>query len=169
MKLQRLCSSTATIIVAIATVLSLGACAPERGGAEPTENPNNTQSDNAESSIEETAPENDQLVMKVPNASDLTVPLDQTSVTVYYTGEDAEMTESAIKRLRMMGIVEISVKKATGTDSPIVAYRSPDYEEAAESISDNLHVTPCLEIPDDGSSGWRYDSDIAVVVSCFHQ
>ncbi len=164
MKLQQLCFNTVLLIVAISAIITLCACTNENDVAEPAGDSNAAQSVDEKLSIEEIAPESDQLVMKVPNASDFVVPLEQTSVTVYHIADDTASTEYAIKRLRMMGIERISVKRATGTDSPIVAYRSSDYIDAARLISEDLHIAPCLEIPNDGTDGWSYDSDIAIVV-----
>ncbi len=165
MKLQHLRLDTMLLIATItAAALSLCACATESIVAEPTGHTDGIESDENGLSSEAIESKSNQLVMKVPNASDFAVPLEQTSVTVYYTDEDEANAESAIKRLRMMGIERISVKKATGTDSPIVAYRSSDYIDAARLISEGLHIAPCLEIPNDGTDGWSYDSDIAIVV-----
>lgn len=98
MKLRRSYVNTIILIAAILAVSFLCACSSESNIAAPTENSIVSQSDDDDPSSETTAPESNHLVIKVPNASNFTMTLNQTSMTIYYIDEDEAHIESAIKR-----------------------------------------------------------------------
>lgn len=131
----------------------------------------NTQvEDSQTASIEEEPIDEDQLVMKVSNASEFEVPLDEVTVTVYNSTlsnptANAEAVENAIKRLKMMGIKHITRKDTTSMDKNLVVYRASEYAQIAALISGDLGISGPMEIPNDGSDGWSYSTDIAVVIA----
>lgn len=149
-------------------VASFGTCACSAGnpsGSSASTSPIQDDDRIAANSEEEIEIPDDQLVMKVSGAEDFAVPLDEVTVTLYDASRDGASFDNAIKRLMMMGIEHIRTKEPTGTDSSIVAYRAPEYRPIAELMSEDLRISCVLEIENDGTNGWSYDTDIAIVIA----
>ena len=151
-----------SVLIAFACALlfmgALGLCACSSVGRPSDNNMDDVSSDEP---IEEEIAEN-QLVMKVPGAENLAVPLDEVSVTVYGASKDDEVVENAVKRLKMMGIKHI-IRTETDMSSSMVVYRAAEYEPIARLIDEDLNVGNAMLIANDGSGGWSYGTDIAVI------
>lgn len=162
------------VLVCVGFCLIFGMCACASGQSSSKANEEVAESTQGEDSqtapVEEEPIDEDQLVMKVSNASEFEVPLDEVTVTVYNSTlsnptANAEAVENAIKRLKMMGIKHIIRKDTTSMDMNLVVYRASEYAQIAALISGDLGISGPLEIPNDGSDGWSYSTDIAVVIA----
>lgn len=154
-------SIAAFACVLLLVLVGFCACSPDvqqNGDSAASGNANDIASNEP---VEEEIDE-DQLVMKVPGAEDFAVPLDEVSVTVYGASRDDYIVEHAVERLKMMGIKHI-IRKETDMPSSMVLYSASEYEPIANLIGEDLNGGGAMLIPNDGSNGWSYSTDIAVI------